>query len=334
MSDDLWSGIAEERKGAILSSPWPHLDYLRAHLGTKEAPGADDNSLIVAWGKASVGWYRHDATAWCMVAVNGAIIACGGKGTGSALARSIIGYGTLLRYPVKGALGVIPRGSNPTYGHVFVVDRVDRAVMRVINGNVGDEVCVSTVRIDQVLPGGFVWPAGIPLTDEARAAAGSAPTAILGDRALRYQDEGDDVVELQHGLTRVGIKPSLTGTGYFGPSTLEAVKAFQRSCGLTVDGIVGPVTSGALVQAVAAVSTRADARRAAASAAAGGVVGGATAVAAVGAALGQVNGVVREVGNLADGAAGLGPAVGSVAVLALLTFVGFLTWRTMRGRVA
>ncbi|MBJ3776409.1 C40 family peptidase [Acuticoccus mangrovi] len=334
MSICLWSGLDEDRKTVILASSTPHLEYLRAFVGTKEVPGSGDNPLIVAWGEASVGWYRHDATAWCMVAVNGAIIACGGEGTGSALARSIIGYGTPLRYPVKGALGVIPRGSNPTYGHVFIVDRVDTTVMRVINGNVDDEVCVSTVRIDQVLPNGFVWPAGIPLTAEARAAAGPAPKAALGDRVLRYQDEGEDVAELQRALTRVGIRPTLTGTGWFGPSTRAAVEALQRTRNLTVDGIVGPVTSGALAQAVAAAATKADAERAAAPAAAGGVVGGATAVAAASAALGQVNGVVREVGSLAAGTAGLGPIIGAAALVALLALVGFLVWRARRGSLA
>ena len=334
MSINLWPGIGEVRKAAILASPWPHLEYLRAFLGLKEGPGSSDNPLIIAWGVRSVGWYRHDSTAWCMVAVNGAIIACGGRGTGSALARSAIGYGTRLSRPVKGALFVIPRGSNPTYGHIGIVDRIDATVMRVVNGNVGDEVCYSTVRIDQVLPGGFVWPAGIPLSDEARAAATAPASAALGDRVLRRQDEGDDIVELQRGLTRIGMKPTLTGTGYFGLETLKAVKAFQSSRGLTVDGIVGPVTSGALAQALAAAETRTGAERAAAPAAAGGVVGGATAVAAAGAMLGQVNSVAREMGSLAGGTAALGPVIGAAAVVTIIAIVGFLVWRTTRGRPA
>jgi peptidoglycan hydrolase-like protein with peptidoglycan-binding domain len=34
--------------------------------------------------------------------------------------------------------------------------------------------------------------------------------------------------------------------GIFGAKTLAAVRAFQRSRGLTVDGVVGPLTWGAL----------------------------------------------------------------------------------------
>lgn len=334
MSNNLWPCISEARKAAILSSPWPHLEYLRAFLGLKEELGSKNNPLIVAWGVRSVGWYRHDSTAWCMVAVNGAVIACGGRGTGSALARSAIGYGTRLNRPVRGALFVIPRGSNPTHGHIGIVDVVDATVMRVVNGNVGDEVCYSTVRIDQVLPGGFVWPVGIPLTDEARAAAVVPAEAALGDRVLRYQDEGADVVELQRGLTRIGVKPALTGTGYFGPETMKAVKAFQNSRGLYADGIVGPVTSGALAQALAAAANKAGVERVAAPAAAGGVVGGATAVAAVGATLSQVSGVVQEVGSIAGGTAAFGPVVGAAVVITILAVVGFLVWRTTRGRLA
>ncbi len=34
--------------------------------------------------------------------------------------------------------------------------------------------------------------------------------------------------------------------GIFGKQTLKAVKAFQRDCGLKVDGICGPLTWGRL----------------------------------------------------------------------------------------
>ena len=56
MSINLWPGIGEVRKAAILASPWPHLEYLRAFLGLKEGPGSSDNPLIIAWGVRSVGW--------------------------------------------------------------------------------------------------------------------------------------------------------------------------------------------------------------------------------------------------------------------------------------
>jgi N-acetylmuramoyl-L-alanine amidase/Putative peptidoglycan binding domain len=58
---------------------------------------------------------------------------------------------------------------------------------------------------------------------------GAGPTLGLGD-------QGDDVVELQ---TKLGV---LIADGDFGSITETWVQAFQRACGLSADGIVGPAT--------------------------------------------------------------------------------------------
>jgi N-acetyl-anhydromuramyl-L-alanine amidase AmpD len=62
-----------------------------------------------------------------------------------------------------------------------------------------------------------------------------APKAV-SHPTLKFGDKGDDVKLLQHLL---GVKPE---DGVFGPVTLNAVKKFQQSHGLAVDGIVGQQT--------------------------------------------------------------------------------------------
>jgi N-acetyl-anhydromuramyl-L-alanine amidase AmpD len=59
---------------------------------------------------------------------------------------------------------------------------------------------------------------------------------------FRRQDymSGSDVKLLQSKLNGAGA--SLSADGSFGPKTLSAVKNFQQSHGLKVDGIVGPIT--------------------------------------------------------------------------------------------
>nr|WP_293107117.1 peptidoglycan-binding protein [Okeania sp. SIO2F4] len=52
---------------------------------------------------------------------------------------------------------------------------------------------------------------------------------------------GEDVEYLQRRLNFLGYGP-LVFDGIFGVATEEAVKKFQKSSGLTVDGIVGPQT--------------------------------------------------------------------------------------------
>ncbi len=66
----------------------------------------------------------------------------------------------------------------------------------------------------------------------------------LGDRALKRGMKGQDVRVLQDYLTRAGVPTPVDGA--FGPTTLHNLKHFQRSRGLTVDGVVGPEVVGTL----------------------------------------------------------------------------------------
>jgi len=63
---------------------------------------------------------------------------------------------------------------------------------------------------------------------------------------LRQGDRGDAVTELQSLLISLGYNTGGT-TGIFGPLTNTAVRNFQRDQNLNVDGIVGPITWGALI---------------------------------------------------------------------------------------
>ena len=104
-----------------------------------------------------------------------------------------------------------------------------------------------------------------------RRAGGKASPVVL-----RVGDRGEAVKRLQ---TALGVTPD----GAFGPSTLDAVKDFQRRADLAVDGIVGAVTWAKIVadvptirplmqdvplDAIAATATKAGTAAAAVSAAA------------------------------------------------------------------
>lgn len=68
--------------------------------------------------------------------------------------------------------------------------------------------------------------------------AGTKPT-------LRESAQGAAVTELQGKLHDAGFDPGAID-GSFGPNTERAVMAFQRACGLAIDGVVGPQTWKAL----------------------------------------------------------------------------------------
>jgi rare lipoprotein A (peptidoglycan hydrolase) len=74
----------------------------------------------------------------------------------------------------------------------------------------------------------------------AQADAAKWQRATLGDRTLQKGTAGNDVKTLQILLTRRGFE--VPATGYFGTITKRKVRSFQRSRGLTADGLVGPMT--------------------------------------------------------------------------------------------
>lgn len=69
---------------------------------------------------------------------------------------------------------------------------------------------------------------------------------------LYFNDKGPDVEQLQNDLNTVGLGP-LQIDGDFGIITLDALKAYQKHHGLTVDGIYGPNTSASLKSTVMAL---------------------------------------------------------------------------------
>jgi Putative peptidoglycan binding domain/CHAP domain len=60
---------------------------------------------------------------------------------------------------------------------------------------------------------------------------------------------GPDVLAVQRRLARLGFDPGPLD-GRYGPATDHAVRRFQASAGLDVDGIVGPATRAALARAL------------------------------------------------------------------------------------
>lgn len=57
---------------------------------------------------------------------------------------------------------------------------------------------------------------------------------------------GQKVSDVQNRLKELGLYTESAATGYYGPATERAVKAFQEASGMTVDGIVGTKTKSQL----------------------------------------------------------------------------------------
>ena len=77
------------------------------------------------------------------------------------------------------------------------------------------------------------------------------PTSVPTDETLRPGTKGSQsVAELQAALTSLGYAAG-TPDGSYGPSTVEAVSAFQTANNLPVDGVAGPATLAAINTALA-----------------------------------------------------------------------------------
>lgn len=75
--------------------------------------------------------------------------------------------------------------------------------------------------------------------------------AALGSRLLQRGHQGTDVQSLQEWLMKLGYSLAKYGAdGKFGAETEKAVRAFQKSASLTVDGKYGNLTHDALMEAV------------------------------------------------------------------------------------
>ncbi|QKS72733.1 peptidoglycan-binding protein [Paenalkalicoccus suaedae] len=77
----------------------------------------------------------------------------------------------------------------------------------------------------------------------------SNPTVSTSSTVLRLWSEGAQVRTLQNRLRHLGF---YTGglTAILGPKTQDALRSFQRSAGITVDGLAGPQTFAAIERAV------------------------------------------------------------------------------------
>lgn len=90
----------------------------------------------------------------------------------------------------------------------------------------------------------------------AGASAGFTATSAvkLGDRTLKKPMRGKDVRQLQNRLRRMGLLHT-PATGRFLSLTKSAVRKFQRTRCLAVDGVAGPVTLRAIKRGAAKCSS-------------------------------------------------------------------------------
>ena len=152
--------VLEGSYGEVIAGSSPWLEIARGEIGVKEIAGELANPRILeylrstslgAWGQG------RDETAWCSAFVNWCVVQAGIEGTGSAMARSWLGWGVECA-PEPGCIVVLKRGKPPS-GHVGFLDEWSGPdnTIRLLGGNQQNAVNVTTYPTSRVL--GYRWPA-------------------------------------------------------------------------------------------------------------------------------------------------------------------------------
>ena len=220
---------------------------MRSISGLSEKPGAADEPKILAMAdeiarifpdmKSYCDQYNHDSIPWCGLCVAYTMAKAnirppfGGTDTDKFLwARSWADdpdY-TVLKTPRLGCIVVLTRSGG---GHVTVYESTSGSNYMCRGGNQSDAVNLAAFPKSNVVA--LVWPSVEPVPIPIDPPADRLPV-------LRKGATGPDVVYLQTLLPK-------WLDGNFGSTTDALVREFQRSEGLTPDGIVGEQTWAALL---------------------------------------------------------------------------------------
>lgn len=177
--------------------PW--LPHARAETGVQTFAAPRSNARITTYHAGTNIAGYDDKAAWCSSFVHWCLARCGIAGTGSALARSWLGWGQPLAAPRHGCIAVLSRDDPAGWrGHVgFHVGGGDGRV-RLLGGNQQGGVCEHDYPADTVL--GWRWPAADDDTlftttrtrvRRLRAGDAAAMHRIYGDpEAMRHVGDG------------------------------------------------------------------------------------------------------------------------------------------------
>ncbi|MBR2311330.1 MAG: peptidoglycan-binding protein [Oscillospiraceae bacterium] len=124
--------------------------------------------------------------------------------------------------------------------HVGIVEYVKNGVITVIEGNYSQAVKRRNIPVNHRYIRGF----GVPKYDTEK----KKEVYTLEMRYLKKGCKGEDVRALQILLMGRGYSVGDSGAdGDFGSATQSAVKRYQRTRGIGVDGVAGPQTMGSLL---------------------------------------------------------------------------------------
>lgn len=253
-----------------------------AQLDDKTANAGDENYTKYARDLDALGFYngRKQHVAWCDVFVDHSFVEAYGMevalaitfqpygksncGAGCKYSRQYYQQnGHLFNEPEPGDQVFFYSKDKSTISHTGLVYAVDNSYIYTVEGNTssasgvvanGGAVAKKKYKRSYDRLAGFGRPDyGMKASSVVDIPSTNPTTAYeLGDRTLKKGDKGDDVEDMQENLIKLGYDLGDDGAdGKFGSKTDEAVRNFQRSSALEVDGKFGPKSLTAMKSALA-----------------------------------------------------------------------------------
>ena len=136
--------------------PW--MIVARGELGVAAWPDGQCNPRITAYHAGTNIAGYDDKVSWCSSFVHWCLGHAGVAGTGSALARSWLGWGEALDTPRPGCIAVLWRDAPDSWkGHVGFYLRHDAHQVWLLGGNQLGSVCENAYPLACVMA--YRWPA-------------------------------------------------------------------------------------------------------------------------------------------------------------------------------
>lgn len=203
-------------------------------LGQKEIIGDNHNPRILEYQEMTGLQFGDDDTPWCSIFANWVALQANLPRSHSATARSWLEVGESIQWPVPGDVVVFWRKRKlGPFGHVgfFLGYTKSLKSVYVLGGNQNDSVNIEPYKVSKIL--------GFRTLEQAQEL--NVPSGYL-----RQGESNENVRKLQRILIQLDFFDGVAD-GVFGPLTDLALRDFQRSKGITIDGIYGSETRNALL---------------------------------------------------------------------------------------
>lgn len=126
--------------------------YALGEVGETELAGHATNPRIAEYLRSTSAPSTDDETPWCSAFCNWCVVKAGTPGTGSAAARSWLGWGQRTAAPTYGSIVVLWRDDPKSeHGHVAMFVRKDLAHVWLLGGNQGNTVSIASYPLSRVL---------------------------------------------------------------------------------------------------------------------------------------------------------------------------------------